>query len=119
MADTATGANAILRMETWIEGTSAPENYNNIGWRLSFVEASPGTSGWVGGGIPASVYVDGDGFYTVLWSGSFGFDFRGAGQQSVVIASGVMRHYNYVDGMPKGITFHGSNGDTGTSTGGT
>ena len=118
MADTYVGANAIIRMEAWVAGVFPADNYVDIGWALSFVEASPGTQGWVGGGIPASVdYVTNSGS-GVLWSGSFGFDFRGGGQQSVLIASGTTRHYNFADGSPMGITIGGNVGDTGTATGG-
>lgn len=117
MADKNIGDNAILRMETWIAGTNASGNYNNLGWRLSLIERTPSVYGWSGSvGASVEVFWDGGG-YTVPWSGSFAFDFRPSGQQSVVIASGVLSGMgNFGDGSPRTFTFRGNIGNTGTST---
>ena len=112
-----TGANAFLRIETWLAGQDNINNWVDIGWRLTFGERSDGTSGWAGS-VSASVAVATDGGGGQIWAGSFGFDFRPGGVQSVTVAQGTYRHTNYADGVPRNITFTGYNGDTGTSTGG-
>lgn len=117
MADVNTGSNAVLRMEAWVTGTSAPGNYNNYHWRLSLVERTPSTFGF-SGSVAASVevFVEGGG-YAVLWSGAFAFDFRPGGQQAVVIAEGDLNGQgNHPDGSGRTFVFRGNMGASGTST---
>ncbi|QKN87780.1 minor tail protein [Microbacterium phage Nebulous] len=117
MADANTGSNAILRMEAWVTGTSVGGNYNNFHWKLSLIERTGQTFGWSGGlGASVEVFWDGGG-YTVPWSGSFAFDFRPGGQQSVVIAEGDLNGMgNFGDGSPRTFTFRGNMANSGTST---
>lgn len=104
-------------MEAWVTGTNVAGNYNNYHWRLSLIERTGSVYGWSNGlGASVEVFWDGGG-YAVPWSGSFAFDFRPGGQQSVVIAEGDLNGMgNFGDGSPRTFTFRGNMANSGTST---
>lgn len=107
-------------MEAWVTGQNDAANQVNYHWKLSLVERSPGTFGW-SGGTSASVVVsiEGGPANIGIWSGSFTYDFRPGGQQSVVIAEGDLNNQgNYPDGSGRLFYFVGNMGNTGTGTAG-
>jgi hypothetical protein len=116
LADVNTGDNGILRVNAWVSGSSAAGNWSDVSWELWVVERNPGTLGWVASGIFASMAKYGSGYDQVIWEGSFGYDFRPAGQQSVRIASGTERVNHRADGTSPGYTARGYIGGSGTST---
>lgn len=112
MADANTGTGGTLRVNAWVSGTSAPGIYSDVAWELWLIERVPSVYGYNFAGVSASVVVNGG----TVWSGSFTFDFRPGGAQSVLIASGTTRVYHNSDGTPPGVTVTGNMGSTGTST---
>lgn len=114
MADANTGANGVVRVNAWLAGGDNGGNYSDVSWELWLVERTSGTLGYNGGSppVPANVSVNGG----QVWSGGFGFDFRPAGQQSKLIASGTNRVHHNGDGTSPGCTVSGYIGSTGTST---
>lgn len=111
MADKATGSSGVLRLDVSESGLNPGANASTVSWALYLIEASTSNSSYSGGGISASVTVDGGG---TLWSGTFGFDWRGAGNQSTLIASGSYGQGRNPDGTGA-ITVRGNIGNTGTS----
>lgn len=117
MADVNTGSAGLLRMEAWVNWADAGQNAASYHWKLSLIERFAQGYGW-SGGTPASVEIfwDGGAGYHSPWSGNFAWDFRGGGQQSVVIAEGDIVLGNYGNGDARGFTFRGNMGNSGTST---
>lgn len=117
MADVNTGTNGVLRMSTSVVGSSATGRWHDVAWSLTLSERSPSTFGWANG-TPAAVevYVGGASIGSVLYSGSFNWDFRPAGQQSVVIAAGTYRVNHNANGTAPQVIFQGRLGGSGTTT---
>ena len=85
MADASTGGAGVIRVDVSESGQNAAANSSIVNYAFYLIEATVSNSTWKGGGITA--YVDWGGVVN-LWSGSFGFDWRGAGNQVTLIASG-------------------------------
>lgn len=118
MADAASGTRSILRVTGSVYAQNAAAKWVDVAWTLSFHEISAAAA-WNGDGVTADVTF-GPGS---LWAGTFTFDWRPAGLQSVTIASGIDRVYydswGASDGNPPaGFRVLGSIGYTGSSSGG-
>lgn len=85
MADAGTGGAGVIRVDVSESGQNAAANSSVVNYAFYLIEATVSNTTWKGGGITA--YVDWGGVVN-LWSGSFGFDWRGAGNQVTLIASG-------------------------------
>lgn len=121
MADQNSGSSSLLRQNASIAGGSDTGGangggYTDVAWSLQFFEIISAPSTWSGTGIGASVSMTGVG---TVWSGSFTFDWRPSGLQSITIASGTTRVHHNADGTPPtGFGVTGSINSTGTSGGG-
>ena len=119
MPSAAAGTYGQLRLEANIPASSADGIWWDISWALYFEELSGPNLSWNGGGIGANVQISSLG---VVWSGTFGFDWRPAGLQSILIASGISRVYGNPDGTPPANPFNiygvtGPTGSTGAGSG--
>jgi hypothetical protein len=104
-ASVGTGSSGSLILDLYETATNVNENWSEVSWYLYLDESRTNNSTWNGNQISAAV----DG----LWSGSFSFDWRGAGNQSLRIASGVQRVYHNADGTGQ-VSYTGRIGNTGT-----
>lgn len=109
-----TGTSGDLVLDTNEVGYDISGNWSDIDWALYLVERNTSNTTWSGGGISFSV-----GQHNVQeWaSGTFGFDWRPGGNQTVLIASGRNRVGH--DGNGGGtVTVGATIGSTGTSAAG-
>jgi hypothetical protein len=111
MADANTGAAGTLRINASESGTSAAGNYSNLSWALYLIERVTSNTTWSASGVSANVDIAGVG---IVWSGSFGLDWRPAGNQTLLIASGVTQVSHNADGTGY-IEIFGNMGPTGTT----
>lgn len=111
MADANTGSSGTIRIDVSESGQNAAANTSVINWAFYLIERVTSNSTWRGSGISASVDWSG---VTTLWSGSFGFDWRPAGNQTTLIASGSFTVTHNPDGGGS-VTIQGNMGSTGTS----
>lgn len=105
-----TGAAGSLYIEANVVGTEAWNNRSLVAWAFYLNERVSSPTTWSGGGIGASTTTPG----FPLWSGSFGFDWRPAGLQSTLIASGTYWAPHNPDGTGATIVA-GAIDATGTS----
>ena len=84
MADANTGGAGLIRINVSESGQNVAENTSVVNWAFYLIERVTSNQTWNGGGISASVYWSG----APIWSDTFGFDWRPAGNQSTLIASG-------------------------------
>jgi hypothetical protein len=109
------GTYSRLRIEANVVDSSAAGRWSDVSVQLYFEETSGSNNlAWNAGGVAASVSLNG----SAIWNGSFGFDWRPGGLQSVLLYSGTTRINHNADGTPPSVTFGGSNGATGSSGGG-
>lgn len=117
MASVQVGTYTRLRLEAYVAASSAALLYWDVNYALYFEETHGPNLSWNGGGVTAAVSAE---QYGLVWSGTFGFDWRPGGLQSVLIVNGAVRIYANPDGTPPpGFAVYGSNGDTGSPGGGT
>ncbi len=117
MASVNTGTSGLLTIACSIAGSSAPGIYTDVAWALYLDERVAQNLSYNGNGVAANVQITTLG---TVWSGSFTFDWRPAGLQSKLIASGVSRVYHNADGTPPAsfnvygyIAYTGSTGASG------
>lgn len=119
MTSAQVGTYTNLRIESSVSAYDAAGNWTDVAWSLHFDERSGSNNlAWASAspGVTASVSITSLG---AVWSGTFGYDWRPAGLQSKVIASGTSRVYHNADGTPPAsFTVSGANGATGSSGGG-
>lgn len=116
MGSTQVGTYTRLDLYASLSAYDAAAKWWDVQWSLYFVETGGPNLTYNLGGVSAAVSMTQLG---TAWSGSFVFDWRPAGLQSVLIASGVNRIYANPDGTPPaGFTVYGSNGATGSTGGG-
>lgn len=112
MTDVATGTSGILRVTAVVSAQSAADLWWDVTWALYLIENKQNST-YNNKGVPASVSVQGVG---VVWSGSFTFDWRPAGLQTTLIASGTTRVNAPPSGSGAGLgNVTGSIGATNTS----
>lgn len=110
-----TGSSGQLVLAAEEAGYDVNGNWSDINWAFYLVERVQSNSTWVGGGVGASISATVDGVdQGVLWGGSFGFDWRPAGLQTTLIASGTVRFGHKPDGS-SAVTLGCSIASTGTS----
>jgi len=112
LADVNTGGAGTLRLDVSQASTNPGANNVNINWALYLIERVTSNSTFQNSAIGANVSIDGVG---TIWSGSFTFDWRGAGNQTTLIASGTATLGNNGDGTGRTWTFRGHMNSTGTS----
>lgn len=95
MADAVTGSSGVIRLDVSESGQNAALNQSTINYAFYLIESSTNNSTWTGTAIPAYVQWDG---HAVMWSGSYTFDWRGAGNQTTLIASGSFNVGHNADG---------------------
>ena len=108
-----TGAASRLTIEGNVIDTNAVSNQVLVSWQATFHERVSSPTTW-SGGVAGSVNTPSTG----LWSGSFAFDWRPSGLQSVLIASGTFWTPNAPSGEGGGTVIAVTIGNTGTSGGG-
>lgn len=114
MASVDTGTASRLTLVTSVVDSDAEDIWWDVAWSLTFSERTSAPSTFNAGGVSASVAFSGIG---TVWAGSFTFDWRPSGLQSVLIASGTTRVYGNPDGTGS-VTATGTIGNTLTSGGG-
>ena len=116
MGSTQVGTYTRLDLYASVAGYDAAAKWWDVQWSLYFVETHGPNLSYNYDGVAGAVSMTQLG---TAFSGSFVFDWRPGGLQSVLIASGVNRIYANPDGTPPaGFTVYGSNGATGSSGGG-
>lgn len=118
MADASSGTNSLLRVTGTVVGSNAAAKWVDVAWVLSFHEVTSAPSSFANNVSADVTFGPGS-----LWAGTFGFDWRPGGLQSVTIASGTDRVYyddwGASDGNPPAdFRVLGSIGYTGSSGGG-
>lgn len=112
MADAASGTYGILRVTASVVGSDPAARWWDLSWAMSHIEVNS-TNEQYSAVVYASLTITSLG---MVWSGSFGFDWRPAGNQSTLIAEGISRVYANADGTPPaGFNVLGSIGDTGSN----
>lgn len=118
IAQVNTGTSSILFLEGYEVGYDVFSNTRTITWSLYLRENGGSNSAWNGGGVSAFIDASVNGAYQGnLWEGSFGFDFRGGGYQTQVIAEGSTVFGSNPDGTGS-VNIAGHIGYTGSSTAG-
>lgn len=110
MADALTGGSGLIRIDVSNSGGNAGTNQSTVNWAFYLFENTTANSTF-GNGKSASVDWAG---VTTLWSGLFNFDWRPAGLQGLLIASGSFVVTHNPDGGGA-VTIQGNMGATGTS----
>lgn len=110
MADANTGSAGLLRVVASETAPDAATNKSTVSYAFYLIERATANSTF-GNGKSASV--DWSGVAT-LWSGTFSFDWRAAGLQTTLIASGSFEVTHNPDGSGS-VTITGNMGATGTS----
>ena len=110
MADTATGTAGIIRINVSESGQNAAANTSVVNYAFYLIENTVNNSTFANG-IGARVEWYG---VTVLWSGTFNFDWRGGGNQTTLIASGSFTVGHNPDGSAY-VNVAGFINSTGTS----
>lgn len=111
MADVVTGSSGVIRIDVSESGQNAALNQSTVNWAFYLIESATNNSTWSAG--PIGAYVQWDG-HMVMWSGSFGFDWRGAGNQTQLLASGSFNIGHNADGSGS-VSMTGHIDATGTS----
>ena len=111
MADVNTGSSGTLQINATVSGSDAAGNWSDVTWSAYLIERVSAGSTFSLSGNTANVVVNG----ATVWSGTFGFDWRPAGLQSNLIASGTTRVYHNADGTPPATSVTLNMGSTGTS----
>lgn len=106
-----TGTAGRLRIEASEVATNVAGNWSNVSWWVYLEERVTSNTTWTAGAVPAAVDV---GLNGNDWTGSFSFDWRGAGNQTTLIASGTTQVVHNPDGTGS-VTIRAAIGDTGTS----
>ena len=110
MADAGTGTSGTIRIDVSESAQDAAANTSTVNWAFYLIESSISNSTY-GSGKSASVdWVN----VTNLWSGTYSFDWRSSGAQTVLIASGSFGTTHNADGS-YGVTIQGNIAATGTS----
>jgi hypothetical protein len=110
MADANTGAAGLIRVDVSESGLDYANNRSVVNYAFYLIERTVYNYSFANG-IGASV--DWSGVVNV-WSGAFSFDWRGAGQQSTLIASGSFTVQHNPDGSGY-VTVQGNMNATGTT----
>lgn len=110
MADANTGAAGTIRVNVSESGQDAANNRSTVNWSFQLIERVTSNYSWANG-VSASVSGLGS---DPLWSGTFNFDWRAAGNQTVTIASGSKTLNHNANGTGS-VTVTGNMGATGTS----
>lgn len=108
-----TGSAGTVRLTITDSAGDPGGNNSRIDWSLRFIERTASNTTFAND-IPFSVGLVGTG---TISSGTFDFDWRGAGLQSTVIASGAFTYHHNDDGTGN-VVLSVSTGSTGTSGGG-
>lgn len=111
MADANTGSAGTIRIEVSEDQLDAAANTSRVNWAFYLIERVTSNSTYQLNAKSASVDRVNVG---TLWSGTFTFDWRPAGNQTTLIASGSYTHQHAADGSGS-VTIQGNIGDTGTS----
>lgn len=109
MADAGTGNYGILRIDVSETGLNPAANTSVVNYAFYLIENGGSNASWASG-ISAAVYTTD----ALAWSGSFNFDWRSAGNQTVLIASGSVGVAHNADGS-RSFAVRGDMGATGTS----
>lgn len=109
MADAGTGSSGIIRIDVSESGQNPAANTSVVNYAFYLIENGGSNASWANG-IAASVQTT-DAF---VYSGSFNFDWRAGGNQTVLIASGSVGVGHNADGS-RSYTVQGNIGSTGTS----
>jgi len=113
MADVNTGTSGTLRVTASVTASSTSELWWDVTWAVYLIERKASNSTFNNIGTPYSVSVQGVG---TVATGSFTFDWRPAGLQTTLIASGTTRIYAPPSGSGAGLgNVTGSIGSTNTS----
>jgi hypothetical protein len=108
LADANTGSSGLIRVDVSNSGGDVGNNRSLVSWAFYLIERAVNNSTF--GSATASVDWIGQG---QLWSGSFSFDWRGAGQQVTTIAAGNFAINHNPDGTGS-VTIGGNMNATGT-----
>ena len=110
MADANTGNAGLIRIDVSESNLNADTNNSTVNWAFYLIENTASNQTFSSG---RSASVDWAGV-AVLWSGTFSFDWRAAGLQTTLIASGSFSPGRNPDGSGS-VTIQGNMGSTGTS----
>lgn len=91
-----TGTSGQLELNASISGSSAAGRWTDVAWSFYLNERVAQNLSFSNVGVPAFVNVGG----VRVWTGSFTFDWRPAGLQNKLIASGTTRVMHNADGTP-------------------
>lgn len=115
MASVPSGTYSQLRLQAYIAASDPAGLWTDVGWSMHFDETVAYNASY-SGSVTASVYMTQVG---LLWSGTFAFDWRPGGLQSVQIVFGANRVYHNPDGTPPSpFSLYGEIGYTGSGGGG-
>ena len=110
MADANTGSSGLIRIDVSETGLNASVNNSQINWAFYLIEQSTSNTTFANGRSASVDWVAN----STLWSGTYNFDWRGAGLQTTLIASGSFNPGRNPDGSGD-ITIQGNIGATGTT----
>ena len=110
MADANTGAAGLIRIDVSESGQNVAANTSVVNYAFYLIERVTSNQTWNGGGVSASVTWP---TVALLWSGTFGFDWRPGGLQTKLIASGSFTVTHAADGSGY-VVVQGDIGSTGT-----